>query len=92
MMDMMDGYCFNTSEFPDTSIRLPDPTDDEIRERANTLWIERGCPIGSPDNDWAKARRQLFRERDYREWDMNNAGDWNARPPPFMWMPGNPNN
>lgn len=88
---MMDGYCYDASCFPSSTVSLPDPTNNEIRVRAQELWIERGCPWGSPEQDWEKATRQLFRERNYREWDMEHAGDWNARPPPFMWMPGDRN-
>lgn len=87
----MDGYCYSSADFPSTQVSLPDPTLDEISTRAKYLWIERGCPIGSPEVDWEKAKRQLNHERDYREWDAENAGDWNAIPPPFMWMPGDRN-
>ncbi len=33
-----------------------------IRELAHTLWVERGCPIGSPETDWEKAERRLAAE------------------------------
>ena len=30
-----------------------------IRCRAYELWVERGCPEGSPDEDWYVAEREL---------------------------------
>ena len=32
---------------------------DEIAELANKLWRERGCPEGSPEEDWFHAAEQL---------------------------------
>ncbi|MDQ2944985.1 MAG: DUF2934 domain-containing protein [Acidobacteriota bacterium] len=31
----------------------------EVRERAYSCWQERGCPVGSPDEDWLRAEREL---------------------------------
>jgi len=31
----------------------------EIEERAYQSWIERGCPMGSPEEDWYRAEREL---------------------------------
>jgi Protein of unknown function (DUF2934) len=33
--------------------------EDQIATRAYQLWQERGCPIGSPEQDWLEAERQL---------------------------------
>jgi len=30
-----------------------------ISERAHQLWEERGCPEGSPDEDWFMAKREI---------------------------------
>jgi hypothetical protein len=30
-----------------------------ITKRAYELWLERGCPEGSPDEDWYKAESEL---------------------------------
>ena len=30
-----------------------------IRELAYRLWLERGCPDGSPETDWREAERRL---------------------------------
>ena len=38
--------------------RLP-PTDHEIAALAYRLWTERGCPGGSPDDDWFRAEALL---------------------------------
>ena len=32
---------------------------DEIAALAYQLWNERGCPIGSPDEDWFRAEAEL---------------------------------
>jgi len=39
------------------------PTTDEISARAYKCWHERGCPDGSPEEDWHRARRELEEER-----------------------------
>jgi hypothetical protein len=31
----------------------------KIATRAYELWLERGCPIGSPDEDWFRAEQEL---------------------------------
>lgn len=31
-----------------------------IEERAYQSWIERGCPMGSPEEDWYRAERELI--------------------------------
>jgi hypothetical protein len=36
--------------------------NDAIEKLAHALWEERGCPIGSPDEDWFRAESDL-RER-----------------------------
>lgn len=35
------------------------PPDDEISTLAHQLWVERGCPNGSPDDDWFRAEAEL---------------------------------
>ena len=36
-------------------------TDEErIAKLAYALWQYRGCPIGSPEDDWIEAEKQLF--------------------------------
>ena len=34
-------------------------SDDEVAMLAYQLWMERGCPIGSPEVDWFQAEEQL---------------------------------
>ena len=56
------------AELPNTSIaQLADAVDSpcvfdarEIEERAYQSWIERGCPMGSPEEDWYRAERELI--------------------------------
>lgn len=39
--------------------------DQEETERlAYQFWLERGCPIGSPAQDWFRAEDELRREED----------------------------
>jgi hypothetical protein len=33
--------------------------EDQIATRAYQIWQKRGCPIGSPEQDWLEAQRQL---------------------------------
>jgi hypothetical protein len=33
--------------------------DNEIRTKAYELWMQRGCPNGSPEEDWNQAERML---------------------------------
>lgn len=40
------------------------PTHDEIAARAHRCWHERGCPEGSPEEDWHRAERELRAERE----------------------------
>jgi len=32
---------------------------EEIALRAYRLWEERGCPIGSPEEDWFRAEQEI---------------------------------
>ncbi len=32
----------------------------QIEERAYQSWVERGCPMGSPQEDWYRAERELI--------------------------------
>jgi hypothetical protein len=36
--------------------------EQDIRERAYALWAARGCPSGSPEEDWLAAEAQLSTE------------------------------
>ena len=31
----------------------------QVEELAYALWVERGCPVGSPEVDWFEAERRL---------------------------------
>jgi hypothetical protein len=43
---------------PDANER-PDPTHDDIAQRAYALWEARGRPEGSPQVDWFRAEQEL---------------------------------
>jgi hypothetical protein len=36
---------------------------DEVAELAYQLWILRGCPDDSPDEDWLRAEEELLHDR-----------------------------
>lgn len=40
-----------------TTVSVPDP--EEIARLAYRYWQERGCPIGSPEEDWYRAGNEL---------------------------------
>jgi hypothetical protein len=44
----------------------PQPTRDEIAERAKALWKARGCTPGRDVENWLEAERQLRTERGLR--------------------------
>jgi hypothetical protein len=48
-----------TSKLTRSSIRLPDPTREQIAALAHELWRERGSPEGSDLDIWLEAERQL---------------------------------
>jgi hypothetical protein len=51
------GSIASLAEAVDTP-RVPD--SEQIAQRAYLLWIERGCPEGSPAEDWYRAERELY--------------------------------
>ena len=36
----------------------------EISALAYELWIQRGCPLGSPEVDWFRAEEELKRQKE----------------------------
>jgi len=65
---------------------------EEIALRAHRLWEARGCPIGSPEEDWLRAEEQLrgeqaiddevVRARNKRVRSHSSAAEADG-PPPF---------
>jgi hypothetical protein len=51
---------------PDLAGDSAHPSREEIAAQAYQCWHERGCPEGSPEEDWYRAEREL-RERRQRE-------------------------
>jgi hypothetical protein len=45
------------------------PTPNSIAELAYKLWVERGRPHGSAEQDWLEAERQIAEQGDYTEFD-----------------------
>jgi hypothetical protein len=48
-------YLSRRSPYPEQAI----PDEEAIRLLAHELWRARGCPIGSPEDDWYIAEQQL---------------------------------
>ena len=47
---------------PESSVQAAPPeelAENEIATLAYRLWQERGCPIGSPEEDWFQAETEL---------------------------------
>jgi hypothetical protein len=38
----------------------PQPTHDEIAQRAYQIYVERGCTPGDPMEDWLRAEQELL--------------------------------
>lgn len=43
--------------------RLSDVDHNEIAERAHQLWLKRGSPVGSAEQDWFRAKEELRAKR-----------------------------
>jgi hypothetical protein len=41
------------------AVATTDCNEVEVREQAYSCWQERGCPVGSPEEDWLRAEREL---------------------------------
>lgn len=39
------------------------PLTEQIAALAHALWQERGCPEGSPEEDWLKAEQEIRQRR-----------------------------
>ncbi len=39
-----------------------DPEHEEVERKAYECWMSRGCPEGSPEEDWFEAERELRQE------------------------------
>ena len=47
-----------------TGSPLPGTPDElDVATLAYRLWVDRGCPLGSPDEDWLEAERELQSRR-----------------------------
>jgi hypothetical protein len=50
------------TQIPDAPSQTTRPETDRTRQiatLAHQLWVERGCPCGTPDEDWFRAEKQL---------------------------------
>jgi hypothetical protein len=53
-------------EDPETSVSSAEPrfAHEQISLLAYALWQQRGCPEGSPDEDWFRAEQELLARSD----------------------------
>ena len=56
----MMSVCSTASEAVETTAALV-PTESEIAAVAYQLWLDRGCPVGSDQEDWFRAEAALKR-------------------------------
>lgn len=49
-----------------TTIRLTPTLEEQIRERAYNLWLERGCPEGQELENWLMAKEYVLRSEEER--------------------------
>ena len=55
----------NSGKAPETQKRAPTVKTDQaqIAHLAYLYWLDRGCPIGSPEEDWSRAEQDLKQGR-----------------------------
>jgi hypothetical protein len=53
------GSASHTNPEIDFAVDIPKPVTSEIAGLAYQLWEERGCPLGSPEQDWFLAESEL---------------------------------
>jgi len=63
--------------------------DKERSLRAHRLWEERGCPIGSPEEDWFRANEEIRSEQAVRD-EAVRARNKRVRAPRSAPGPGSP--
>ncbi len=51
---------------PSNGATLVAPDHDQIAKLAYQLWQRRGCPVGSPEEDWNRAQGMLQNDADNR--------------------------
>jgi len=58
--------------------RTQNSPHEEIAARAYQLWEERGRPIGSPEDDWSRAEKEISaQEAAQEQWvQARNEGVW----------------
>jgi len=44
---------------PRAAAKVEVVSENEVRQKAYLLWESRGCPFGSPEVDWYRAKEQL---------------------------------
>ena len=59
----------------------PAPTREDIEQLAYRLWLERGCPSGTPEQDWDRAETMLRSSRQdaHRDEPLSNSSFETAR-------------
>jgi Protein of unknown function (DUF2934) len=47
----------------DARMTQPETSYEAVALRAYGLWEKRGCPFGSPEEDWLRAEEEIRREK-----------------------------
>ena len=66
----------SVSEISSQSARIGRPrpeNQEEIAALAHALWQARGCPDGSPEEDWFQAKRELTGRSRHQRADLQEA-------------------
>ena len=57
------GRASDGSKLETASLQYDPMEDKAIAQRAYECWNERGCPEGSPEEDWYRAEREIKSHR-----------------------------
>jgi hypothetical protein len=55
----LESLSARSAQSEEEAVATTDRDEVEVREQAYSCWQERGCPVGSPDEDWLRAEREL---------------------------------
>jgi hypothetical protein len=53
------GVAVPVNQSPERAAPQELQTEEAIAALAYQLWIERGCPLGTPEEDWFRAEEEL---------------------------------
>jgi hypothetical protein len=53
------NHSLTTKQLASAPVETPAPGAESVAVRAYELWLERGCPDGTPEQDWYRAEQEL---------------------------------